>query len=173
MMTQELNVCVLAAPLAAIDRRALSQAWYSALHCASDNLRQTAQRAKAPTQSPHQNPALEPAPRERANSRAPQRAIAAQGKNGKTLDRSPGVETERRARRSVLARRIEKAFLDPRRAPQRATFIASGKRVHVVIQTSSERVRLVAVCAPVIRKSVAKALAQARFALASRGVACS
>ena len=34
MMTQQLEVSILAAPLAAIDRRALSQAWYSALHLA-------------------------------------------------------------------------------------------------------------------------------------------
>ncbi len=34
MMTQQLHVSILAAPLAAIDPRALSQAWYSALRLA-------------------------------------------------------------------------------------------------------------------------------------------
>ena len=39
MMTQQLEVSILAAPLAAIDRRALSQAWYSALHLARPDRR--------------------------------------------------------------------------------------------------------------------------------------
>ncbi|HEY1429269.1 MAG TPA: hypothetical protein VGF18_06830, partial [Candidatus Tumulicola sp.] len=36
-MTEQLRVSIVAAPLAAIDPRALSQAWYSALHLARES----------------------------------------------------------------------------------------------------------------------------------------
>ena len=47
MMTQQLEVSILAAPLAAIDRRVLSQAWYSALRLARDDA-EAARRTRAP-----------------------------------------------------------------------------------------------------------------------------
>ena len=79
---------------------------------------------------------------------------------------------ERRNVRSALARKIERTFLDPRTQAQRATFaVGNGaERVHVSLQTTGDRVRLVAVCAPSARPAVARALAQARFALAARGI---
>src|SRR6202034_3463065 len=48
MMTQQLEVSILAAPLAAIDRRALSQAWYSALHLATPDRRAVPLRESSP-----------------------------------------------------------------------------------------------------------------------------
>lgn len=172
MMTQELNVCVLAAPLAAIDRRELSQAWYSALH-GSSGKSQIADRPRIGGTATEPNGAkVQRSLRERRRPAAPP-ANPTRQKNAKIDDRCTGREGDRRARRSALARRIERRFLDPRSASQRATFSAGGKRVHVMVQASAGRVRLVAVCPPSIRETVARALAQARFALASRGVACS
>ncbi|HEY1977425.1 MAG TPA: hypothetical protein VGG89_12800 [Candidatus Baltobacteraceae bacterium] len=173
MMTQELNVCVLAAPLAAIDRRALSQAWYSALHRASGKPHQAPREPQSsPPASRRKRPVAAPAPRERH----PGTAFIHQGQKKSAKDRErcavAASDIDRRAHRSPLARRIERKFLDPRSATHRATFTAAGKRVHVTVQASQGRVRLVAVCAPVLREAVARALAQARFALASRGVQC-
>lgn len=175
MMTQELNVCVLAAPLAAIDRRSLSQAWYSALHCASVKRTEGMERLRAAVPArPDKPESLQLHPACRGAKRATTRnANAAHGKNARDVDRTIGSEGERRARRSLLARHIERRFLDPRWTAQRATFSAGSKRVHVVLAVSAGRVRLVAVCSPAIRETVTRALAQARFALASRGVACS
>ena len=80
---------------------------------------------------------------------------------------------ERRAERSPLARRIERAFLDPIRANKRATFTIDGTqaRVHVALQTTASGVRLIAVCPAAIRIDVARALDEARYALALRGIA--
>jgi hypothetical protein len=172
MMTQELNVCVLAAPLAAIDRRALSQAWYSALHCASGKSRPAPRPNVRDAGYRRNGSAAQPAPPEHSEARSGARTTARR-ENAKTQDPSVSAEIDRRARRSPLARHIERTFLDPRAMARRATFITGGKRVHVVVQASAGRVRLVAVCAPAIRETVARALAQARFALASRGIACS
>lgn len=174
MMTQELNVCVLSAPLAAIDRRALSQAWYSALHCASKSERPSVERARFGT--PASDPTRVVSHRallEYSYAREARRWAASRERNAKIHERCGGCEADRRARRSSLARRIERRFSDPRAGSQRATFSAGGKRVHVMVQASPGRVRLVAVCPPALRTIVARALAQARFALASRGVTCS
>jgi len=172
MMTQELNVCVLTAPLAAIDRRALSQAWYSALHCHSGTSSDSVPTPKGKRLALASNGGATP-----AAQRERQRAeFINEGHKKVAKDRkrwSVAVAgNDRRARRSPLAQRIERKCLDPGFGLRRATFSSGGKRVHVMVQASQGRVRLVAVCAPSLRKKVAQALAQARFALASRGVAC-
>ncbi|HZZ00803.1 MAG TPA: hypothetical protein VFE36_14660 [Candidatus Baltobacteraceae bacterium] len=173
MMTQQLNVCVVAAPLAAIDRRALSQAWYSALHCASGHGRVVNQRTRRGV-VPKMDKREDAQSRKSQQGRGGARRDEVQGgKGAKALARGTGTETERRARRSPLARRIERTFLDPRSTPKRASFSAGGKRVHVIVQAAAGRVSIVALCHPAVREIVARALAQARFALASRGVACS
>lgn len=171
MMTQDLNVCVLAAPLAAIDRRALPQAWYSALHCASEKRPEPAGHAKIADAGAERH-ATDASFRKRRSAEAAQRT-AEKVTNEKVRARCDAAGEDRRARRSPLARRIERKFLDPKAAAQRATFIAGGKRVHVMVHVSADRVRLVAVCPPGIREAVTRALAQARFTLASRGVTCS
>jgi hypothetical protein len=43
--------------------------------------------------------------------------------------------------------------------------------VHVALHGSGASLRLVAVCAPSVRAAVARALEQARYALAARGIA--
>ncbi|MGA8534787.1 MAG: hypothetical protein WB615_11805, partial [Candidatus Tumulicola sp.] len=82
-------------------------------------------------------------------------------------------DVESRFRRSALARKIESVALDPRPRVERSTFTIGrgGPRVHVVLQSNGGIVRLIAICRPAYREMVARALAQARFALASRGCA--
>jgi hypothetical protein len=79
---------------------------------------------------------------------------------------------DRRAARSPLARKIERSFLDPRYRVHRATFTLEGvrTRVHIALQTSGPCVRLIAVCPPAVRATVARALDEARYALAQRGI---
>jgi hypothetical protein len=78
----------------------------------------------------------------------------------------------RRASRSPLAERIERAFTGSQDLPKRATLsIGRGAaRVHVILQTTGERATLIAVCRPELRSVVGRALADARLALAARGL---
>jgi hypothetical protein len=169
MMTQQLPPGILAAPLAEIDRRGLSQAWYSALHLA--------QKHDAP---PRQRP-------QRACPGAPARTIKSELGVARPHRQQPtvipfrrpkvsvvpdGREVARRPMHSRLARQIESIILAPPAPSKRSTFIVDGKgaRVHVMLQTKGVRVTLVAMCRPEQREVVARALAQARFALAARGM---
>jgi len=169
MISQQIGFSILTAPLAAIDRRSLSQAWYSALHlarpkprssCGQPSSKQiTCVREQTPTgDAPYAaRPVQRPAggvPKERASLRS-------------------AASPERRAERSGLARRIERAFLDPVRRTDRATFTLDGSsaRVHVALQTTTSGMRLIAVCPAAIRAGVARALDEARYALAVRGIA--
>lgn len=169
MMTQQLRVDVLAAPIAAIDRRALSQAWYSALHLAKSP---TPQHRAARTAS-----AIEEWPATESTAK-----VARSRANASTITtrlvrelRAPGPEPaeDRRALRSSLARKIEAAFLRPANSRAWATLTigVSNAKVHISMVHTQRGLCLVAVCTPRLRDVVARALAQARYALASRGIA--
>ncbi len=172
MMTQQIGFSVLSAPLAAIDRRALSEAWYSALHLAKGNAAE-APRSKPvkPSGAVHAKAATAPAQRSTADAvHFPPRAAAQQ------RDRQNEAQlVERRAMRSPLARKIESTFLHPSRSVQRATFTIDGtqNRVHIALQTSGSQLRLIAICPPSVRTAVARALEEARYALAERGITLS
>lgn len=172
MITRQLEVSILSAPLAAIDRRALSQAWYSALRLARD---------KRPTPQRHVSNSRDA----RARKRAAIGLEAHSGDCGEVRARpfvagteprlavycgSPFAVAERRAPRSTLARRIESVLFGPRSQVKRASFTIGHGRVHVVLHSKGDRVALVALCSPHLRGIVARALAQARFALAARGI---
>ncbi len=165
------HVSILSAPVAAADRRALSQAWYSALYRSSANV------PERPQISP--TAALQ-APRSRAAQPTTQKPHA--GKLAAALPRSAEpprrsdafVSPERRAARSSLARKIEAAFLRPGAAPRTATFsLGEEGRVRISLRMDGSAVRLIAVCAPSVRAKVAQALAQARYAMALRGITLS
>jgi hypothetical protein len=84
-----------------------------------------------------------------------------------------GAIAERRSPRTPVARRIERAVLE-RRGPSAPSSWAIGSgagRAIVVVQNAGGRVRLIALCAPPAREAVARALEQARYALAGRGIA--
>lgn len=171
MMTHELEVSILAAPLEAIDRRMLSQAWYSALHLAGP-ARHSA--AKLTAQRPWP---MRPAERRHVMRLAPN-AQKPELNSPRTLHAIRGaahpgeVAMLRRSSHSSLAARIERAFAAAS-LPKRATFsLGRGNaRVHVVLQTTPARAMLVALCRPELRADVGQALAQARTALAARGIA--
>jgi hypothetical protein len=172
MMTQQLGFSILTAPLAAIDRRSLSQAWYSALHLARND-------SNAPHVAPkHLSGVVQPkgvasVPMQDPGRKevATLRATRAPNESDRRL-RGCDVSVERRATRSPLARKIERTFLDPRLHVRRATFSIDGtrSRIHVALQSAGGRVRLIALCAPSERNVVRDALAQARYALAARGI---
>ena len=175
MMTQQLEVSILAAPLAAIDRRALSQAWYSALRlarpdravfpsregrpCAVEGDAEAAPRREtrslsAPPGGTRMAPSMQTKPSKIAAQPSPPRIPADQ-------DAVP------------LSLRIERRFAYSATQIKRATFsMGRGEaRVHVILQTNGNVATLVALCRPQMRTVVARALAHARFALAARGFA--
>lgn len=171
-MTNRLEVSILAAPLAAIDRRALSEAWYCALRLAP----QAAPAFTIPARPQH-NGALPASTRSGALARTrsvPKRfsAPSPTPRKNAALRRREAAATTRPARGTRLAESIERAFAGPNGSPKRATFaIGRGDaRVHVVLQTSGGRTTLLALCRPEIRGVVARALHQARIALAARGI---
>jgi hypothetical protein len=176
MTTQPLSVSMISAPLASIDRRALSQAWYSALHLSQ---RAASPQANGPKDEPaHSQSGFTPlrgakafAARTKVVSLAERRAL-------KTRPRVGGSAVERRTAKTPLARRIERALLRPTEPLKRVTLAvdSSGARVHVMLQTTRAGVKLIAMCSPRVRDAVDRALAQVRFALAARGIevdACS
>lgn len=170
MMTQQLKISVLSAPLAAIDRRALSQAWYSALHVNRSRI----EPATGTTQNvPGIPPRAAAVPARRPATQHSMQNVPTVFRPAQTFVKPDAtVQAERRTTRSALARKIEECFLNPRTRARRATFTIDGtqSRVAVSLQTSGSRVTLVAVCAPTARKAVAKALQEARFALARYGI---
>lgn len=170
-ITQHLEFSVLTAPLAAVDRRGLSQAWYSALYGESRPVPQTAnpKPALGAPRSPN------PAPR-RVQSVACTRSGPSASKPAAHPEERPlpsnGI-ADRRAPRSSLARKIERAFLDPKTRMQKASFTLDGGqgRVQVLLRACGENIKIVALCPRKATKQVTAALAQARYALARRGIA--
>ena len=170
------GVAVVATHLAALDRRALSQAWYSALHLAERTVPARRNVATPPSLgTPAKTPAA--ACRGEAGHGAPvatSRAVR-EPRSAPRSARSDGHPTgaERRAPRSELARRIERGVARRRAMDGNAAFAvrAGDARVHIVVRCSGARTRIVAVCSPPLRERVERALAQARFALAGRGAA--
>ncbi|HLX26047.1 MAG TPA: hypothetical protein VKR05_03580 [Candidatus Cybelea sp.] len=170
MMTHELEVSIVAAPLEAIDRRALSQAWYSALHLASPARRSrssAAMQRRPPMPATYPSASVLPRALTTAHLRPQLRQRATAGGAFGGDPQLPGQVPHSR-----LAVRIERVFAAAS-IPKRATFsLGRGSaRVHVVLQTTPTRTMLVALCRPELRADVGQALAQARAALAARGIA--
>jgi hypothetical protein len=169
MMTEQLRVSVVAAPLAAIDPRVLSQAWYSALHVArtAPNRPMPAQANRAPSANVLR-PSLAASVRDvRRNgvvaSPRPRGVAQSVGSNDVRNDRTP----------SRMARRIERALTRPQRPPCRAAFVVGDGRARalIVLQSRGHKTFLVAMCAPEQRETMVRALAQVRASLAARGLA--
>jgi hypothetical protein len=172
MTTASRSVAVVATQLPSIDRRALSQAWFSALHLAQPAPCATAARARTPIAAgagangragaavpPH----IRPGPGLAANRSAP----------AKRGDLTPPA-VERRSPAGELARRIERGVLrHAARGAQRNTSVAidaGDGRIAILIRTEGSRTRIVALCSPPLRERVDRALAHARFALAGAGL---
>jgi hypothetical protein len=165
------GVAVVATQLARTDRRALSEAWYSALHVA---------RGAAAAVRPHASqPRVQASlPAARAHT-SPPRAIArpaapplprAQRERGTHVP--PG--SERRRPVSETGRRIERAverLAWLRRMPAAQTIDVDGGRIRLLLHHDGTTTRIVALCSRPLREQVERALASARFALAGAGVA--
>jgi|SRR6185437_11600969 len=169
-ISEQLQFSVLTAPVAALDRRTLSQAWYSALYGGEKRKSGATETAHAEPQSPAHAYAPQPMPvmtRSSASGRA-----STQAQDARSPVRVEGVPHDRRAPRSPLARKIERTFLRPRRISRKNAFTLEGEhgRVHVLLQSRGTHLKLVAICPPKARTQVAAALAQARYALALRGI---
>jgi hypothetical protein len=167
--TAQIGISVLSAPLAAIDRRSLSQAWYSALHLARDAAPpERVVRLRAQTQAtPAFTRSVLPGSSRRSG------ASPASAKEARRAPARPGAALERRAPRLPLARRIERALFE-RTISAACTAFGVGEgagRVVIALHVAGDRVRLIALCSATMRPTVARALDQARFALAARGIA--
>ena len=167
-ITEDLRFSVLTAPIASMDRRTLSQAWYSALYGAHETKPAQGLPSSKPAKpsnaaTPHPKLA-ESAERFTCVTRAASSGLATPG--------AKGADLERRAPRSQLARKIERAFLRPRKPLRKASFTIEGAhgRVQVLLRTHGSQFKLVAICPPKARAQVAAALGQARYALALRGI---
>lgn len=170
-MTQELRAGILSAPLAAIDRRVLSQAWYTALGFARE-CQNAGGRRGAGIASRGTLPKTARA--DGAECRAGTRRLAvARGcltpVSGKRDRAAYAAAADRRAS-SALARAIERRFARRASMPARATFTLDDGRVHVMLRNCGNDVRLIALCAPRARAAVARALEEARYALAVHGI---
>jgi hypothetical protein len=171
MTTAPRSVAVVATQLPSIDRRALSQAWFSALHLAVPPPCATAARARAALNtgarpSARVGSAASPtpaAPRPPATHFVSVRTAAA-----------GTISVERRSPAGELARRIERAVLrHVVRGARRNTSVAidaGNGRIAVLIRTEGATTRIVALCSPLLRERVDRALAHARFALAAAGL---
>ncbi len=165
------SIAVLRTRLPYIDRRSLSDAWFSALHLAAD---QTASqsRPRVATQSAreHVTKRVSVAPRvvtsteERASSPARDGRARAAG----------SIANERRARDEVKVSRVAAAFGRARSYPAFQTSLTvgpSGERVQLVLRREGTVLHVVALCAPKDVGLVRAALSRADALLRRSGEA--
>lgn len=173
MMTAQLELSILAAPLGAIDRRVLPQAWYDALGVAQSS----AGARHGGRLAPISTTAHSVGDLDRSKKSAAVRfqgVVAARGRAGDSRCTFGSIAGETPADRAIvpLSRRIERRFAGAKTQPRRATFsLGRGSaRIHIVLQTTGSTATLLAICRPEMRAVVARALAGARLALAARGL---
>ena len=172
MQTTTGGVAVVTTTLAQTDRRALSQAWYSALHLAEGSQPRSGARTANAKLAPRR--ALPgPTPAGASAPRASAAVVRSVQRSAGVAVRGAGIPAERRRPAGVLGRRIARIAARRAAAPehaQSATVTVRGARVHVIVRTHGGATRIVALCPAPLEARVAQALAQARFALAARGV---
>jgi hypothetical protein len=164
------SVAVVATRLPLIDRRALSQAWFSALHVA-------AAPAHAPSTPRHgATTRIDPAlvPRSVTADRPPAGGPPlTSGRRVPGALGAPLAEVERRRPVDPLARKMERAIVRGAATRPAQTTLAVGQgagRVQLLVRTGGGTIRIVALCAPPLRERVDRALAAARFTLAANGL---
>lgn len=164
---EHLHFSVLSAPVASFDRRALSQAWYSALYGTQPSARGNVTQPSMPASSRNARFAI--LPEMRAS-----RAAAPVVPRSVRMERAPAAigATERRAPRSLLARRIERAARAAAGFSSKTAFTIEGThgRVRIFMHANGSVLRIIALCAPNARTQIAAALAQARYTLARVGI---
>ena len=180
MTTASEGVAVIATQLAHTDRRALSEAWYSALHLARDAApaRSAPARGTAlPSPPLSQLPATTPASRAQHAAPLSSRAERPKARSRGTATTAPSeAAIERRRPSTDVTLRIERAVkaLGVRRPlPAAHTVDVGGGRVRLLVHNDGRSTRIVALCSPPLRDQVERALARARFTLAAGGFAVS
>lgn len=184
MTTASEGVAVIATQLAQTDRRALSEAWYSALHLAREAAPAHAAPAHgaapaaplpaAPRSSRSQDAALPLASARTQSDSLSSRAERPRARSRGTATTTPSEPTERRRPPSEVTKRIERAVatLGVRRPlPAAHTVDIAGGRVRLLVHSDGRKMRIVALCSPTLRDQVERALARARFTLAAGGIA--
>jgi hypothetical protein len=169
MTTVTDGVAVIATQVAQTDRRALSEAWYSALHLAhASSPAQPPSRARAVRALPAARQPLaagaaaHPAAARVAVTRPPHRAAA----------NAALPADERRRPACAVARRIEGAVTALRarvNGHAAQTVDVAGGRVRLLVRSDRGTTRIVALCRDELREPVERALARARFTLAAAG----
>jgi hypothetical protein len=171
MMTDSLSVSVVAAPLAAIDSRALSQAWFSALHLARERTTRNHQpNAALPETEQHGATSTKT---RTASSSEPRRTMLPCRAYGGAAIRGGTNEAPGHRVRAPLAREVKFDAARRPKPPARAAFVVvdGSKRALVVIQTRGAATHVVAICSPAHRQAVAVALSEVHASLAVRGIA--
>lgn len=170
MQAKESGFSVLSVPVASCDRRALSEAWFSALRL--NRSEHGPALARGGVQQRHRACAL-PRPSAVAAHElsAGQRSVASlratrSGPCGEDL------AIQRARPRSTLAQKIIRTFLARNPCARQASFtLESGKaRVHIVVRATGLTTRIVALCTSGSRSFVAQALEDAQTALIAQGL---
>jgi hypothetical protein len=172
-MTTAPGVAIVATQLAHTDRRALSQAWYSALHLAHDAPARSTPSHPSAANAAHTALAPSSPVASAASARlAPTAAPRASHAPAARENAAPSME--RRSAPTLAARRVERALATIAGRPQprsSQTIALDGGRVTLLVRSDAGATRIVALCGEPLRATVERALAHARFALAARGSA--
>jgi hypothetical protein len=168
-MQQAHDVTILTTRLGQTDRRALSEAWYAALHVAAPN---RAGRPATVTGTPTRAPRPERANAARNGAARGAAAASVAMRNGRPATApASGVPAAARDGARAAEKLARALTLRVLQRPASSFTVRSGDgRVHVVVCNDGARTRLVALCAPALRERVAQALAHARFVLAAHGI---
>ncbi len=167
-MTTRSDVAIVTARLAHTDRRALSEAWYSALHVAPE-------AAPMPPSSHGRagaGPVWDAHASYAAPATSPPNALGTRASSRNVRTATIVATPERRRPATACARSFERAIVTLARRPQppvARTIVLEGGRVRLLMRSDERAVRIVAVCSDAQRAGVERALAHARFALAARG----
>ena len=173
MTTASGAVAVIATQLAQTDRRALSEAWYSALHLAAGEV---PPKKSAPKREGTTRVVLAEKNGAPAHSASRRAAAVPHARATSSGDARVEVRDERRRPVSETARRIERAVaaLTARRpVPAAHTIDVDGGRVRLLVHNDGHATRIVALCSGPLREQVERALAHARFTLAVAGLTVS
>lgn len=171
-MTQPLELSILRAPIAAIDRRALSQAWFSAL--GFEKTRATAIMRSSVTCRPEQRCLAKLPPKSTdARRRRDRGHLTLVPRYARYSRDERNYEVERIERRtpSVLARHIERTLLAKHRHARVVTTLeaAAGRAIILSLKRGAQ-MHLIAICPRNVQPEIARALAEACHALAGRGI---
>jgi hypothetical protein len=166
MTTASGGVAVIATQLAQTDRRALSEAWYSALHLTQSAVPLRAAPAHVAPPFAHTPDAHEPAGHTETWTTVA--TMSPRARRDESARVAPA--SERRRPPTETARRIERAVATLAATPHEPaahTVDVAGGRVRLLVRTDGPTTRIVALCSRPLRVQVERALAGARFALAT------